>query len=146
EECELGNTGKNACVTGIEKDLLGGRWHLTRGQFEFYWQELSRGSPPAESVALSGAAAMEWQQRKAETGARGQGTVWVEGRPFFVIWRGGSERRAVLVTRPESYLKQILETKDVRCAVVDSEGRILAGHKEGHNRAVVRTAAESDLP
>ncbi|HLK65278.1 MAG TPA: HAMP domain-containing sensor histidine kinase [Bryobacteraceae bacterium] len=138
-------------MAALLKDLLSARWQLTRGQFEFYWREASRlagsqGLPPAESLALSDAAALAWGQRKTEPAPRGQSIVWVDRRPFFVIWRGGPERRAVLVTRPESFLKQILAAKDVVPAVFDSEGRLLAGHKDSHNRAAVRTQDETGLP
>ena len=30
------------CSEALKADLLRGRWHLTRGQFEFYWSEASR--------------------------------------------------------------------------------------------------------
>ncbi|HTS24841.1 MAG TPA: HAMP domain-containing sensor histidine kinase [Bryobacteraceae bacterium] len=157
-ECELeaADTPRQAAeiqtrMAALLGDLLAGRWQLSRAQFEFYWREASRlaglrESPPADSIALSDAAAMAWEQRKLESGSRGQSTVWPDGKPFFVIWRGGAERRAVLVTRPESYLKQIFAAKDVLPAVVDSQGRILAGHKDGHNRAAVRTPDETGLP
>jgi signal transduction histidine kinase len=138
-------------MAALLRDLASGRWQLTRGQFEFYWREASRlagrkDPPPPESMALSEAAGMVWEQRTTTTAARGQSTVWVDGRPFFVIWRGGAERRAALVTRPEVYLKQLFAAKDILPAVVDSEGRILAGHKDAHNRAAVRTADETGLP
>ena len=49
----------------LKDELLGGRWRLTRGQFEFYWSEASRlsgheSAPPVDSAAWSEAAALAW--------------------------------------------------------------------------------------
>ncbi|HEY2014788.1 MAG TPA: histidine kinase dimerization/phospho-acceptor domain-containing protein, partial [Bryobacteraceae bacterium] len=151
--CELVKQRSDA--EALKADLLRGRWHLTRGQFEFYWSETSRlasgasglAEPaPAESVILSEAAALVWNGRGREQGPRGQETVWVDGHPFFLIWRAVASRRAVLVMRPDSLLKPIPPAGEVFIAAVDSEGRVLAGRKDGSGRAAVRTAAESQLP
>jgi signal transduction histidine kinase len=77
---------------------------------------------------------------------RGQNTVWVDGQPVFLIWRGVSGRRAVLVTRPESVLKAIFAGEPVSCAAVDGEGRVVAGRRSGTGHAAVRTTAETGLP
>jgi len=139
--------------------LRAARWQLTRGQFEYYWSEAARlagerAAPPAEALALSDAVGQIWNERDRETGARGQRTVWVDGFPFLLIWResGGTSgvRRAVFIARPETILKQVLAGDPVVVAATDSEGRVVAGRKEsvssGLGRAVVRTAAESQLP
>jgi signal transduction histidine kinase len=59
-------------------------------------------------------------------------------------------RRAVFIARPETILKQAFGGDPVVIAATDSEGRLVAGRKEsvvsGIGRAVVRTAAESQLP
>src|ERR1035437_4664020 len=62
----------------LREDLLRGRWHLTRGQFEFYFG----GGAPDDRQALADAAAQAWNA----TGARGQTTVWAGGQPVFVVW------------------------------------------------------------
>ena len=157
--CEL--QGRNADAEALMADLQRARWPLTRGQFQFYWSEACRlsgraAAPPVESVALAEVAALAWAQRKNEPAARGQGTVWVDGRPFFLMWRGGligngGGRRAVLAIKPESMMKEIpaggfRPGSPVWFAAVDSEGRTLAGRKDGAARAAVRTAAESQLP
>ncbi len=157
--CEL--PGRPGDTEALKAGLLGARWHLTRGQFEYYWSEASRmsgreASPPAEPVALAEAASLAWGQRMREPNARGQGIVLVDGRPFFLIWRGSTGRRAVLVTRPDSMMKPALAGNQFFVAAVDSDGRALAGqyprpsgsHRtdlEGRGYAV-RTAAESQLP
>jgi nitrogen-specific signal transduction histidine kinase len=139
--------------------LRAARWQLTRGQFEYYWGEAARwvgerAAPPPEAVALADTVGQIWNERDRENGARGQRTVWVDGFPFLLIWRetGGTPgvRRAVFIARPETILKQVLAGDPVVIAATDSEGRVVAGRKgsvsSGLGRAVVRTAAESQLP
>lgn len=147
--CEI--SGRKSDAEALAKDLLRGRWHLTRGQFEYYRAEAARLSgidfpPPAESVALTDAVIQLWRDRQREPEVRGQRTVWAGGRPYFLMWRGGKERRAVLLTRAESILNQVVTGEEAFCAAVDNEGRIVAGRKDGTGRAAVRPAAENQLP
>ncbi len=117
----------------LREDLLRGRWHLTRGQFEFYFG----GPPPEDRQALAEAAALAW----SAAGARGQTTVWAGGHPFFVMWRTGGARRAVLVEAP-----RIPAGEEAACAAVDSEGRVVMGRRDRADRSAIRPAAESQLP
>jgi two-component system, OmpR family, phosphate regulon sensor histidine kinase PhoR len=147
--CEL--SGHKSEATTLKRDLLRGRWHLSRGQFDFYLSEAARLSgnedpPSAQSVALAEAAAVVWEDRNRESGMRGQRTLRVNGDAYFLIWRTVSGRRAVLVTQPQSILKQVLAGEQVFCAAADSDGRIIAGHKDAAGRAAVRAAVENQLP
>jgi signal transduction histidine kinase len=149
--CEFPNGAAEA--GRLQSELLGGRWRLTRGQFEFYWSEASRLSghetaPPADSTAWSEAAALAWSESRRDAGARGQTTLWAGGQPFFAIWRGESARRAVLLIQPGPLFRQIPAGGDVSFAAVDAEGRALAGRRgaPGSSHAAVRTAAESLIP
>ena len=139
--------------------LRAAAWQLTPGQFEFYWGEAARlagvsaskgAAPPPESVALSDAVAQVWEERGHDPGARGQRTIWVDGRPFLLIWRETGQRRATLITSPETILKQAFAGDPVVAAATDSDGRLVAGRKaraaSGLGHAVVRTAGESQLP
>jgi len=147
-QCEL--LTRRADAAALLDDLRNARWRLTRGQFEFYWAEASRlaGSvapPPAEALALSAAATLIWTARRSDPAPRGQQTAWVEGRPFFFMWRGVPQARAVLITRPETILKQAAAADGISLAAMDAEGRLLAGRRETKG-AAVRTAAENQLP
>lgn len=117
----------------VRQDLLRGRWHLTRGQFEFYFA----GTPPADRLALSEAAALTWNAG----GPSGQNTVWAGGRPFLVMWRTSGGRRAVLIESPK-----LPALDEVACAAVDTEGRVVSGRRDRTDRAAIRPAAESKLP
>jgi signal transduction histidine kinase len=133
----------------LRTELLRGRWHLTRGQFEYYWP--AQGDPPpAEAVALSEVAAAVWDGRQRNLAARGQETLRIGDRAYLLVWRGMPERRAVLATKPESILgaglQQTLASEKVLWQVADAEGNVLAGQKSSGRHAVVRTTAESQLP
>jgi signal transduction histidine kinase len=149
ELCDLSGHAENA--RALRNDLLHARWQLTRGQFTFYWSELGRLSgsdeaAPADLASWSEAVARAWADLERDPNPRGQNTVWLDGRPFFLMWRGAPARRAVLVTTPESLLKPVLMGREVSCAALDTEGRVVAGHKGAAGRAVVRTIAETQLP
>jgi signal transduction histidine kinase len=149
ELCDLSGRAEDAF--SLQADLLRGKWQLTRGQFEFYWSDAGRLAgkeepAPAGLVAWSDAVARAWTDWEREPSPRGQNTLWVDGRPFFLIWRGAEGRRAMLVTQPESLLKPVLAGSGVSCAALDGEGRVVAGHKGSAGRAVVRTVAETQLP
>ena len=133
----------------LQKALLAGRWTLTRGQFEFYSAEAIRLSGHEEDLGertgVTEASAVAWSGWKRTPSPRGQQTMWIEGQPWFMIWRGASGRQAVLVQRPESILKSLPVERDAVCALADEEGRVVAGQKPV-GITVVRTAAEGQLP
>ena len=147
--CEM--SGSKTDALALRQDLLNARWPLSRGQFGYYLSEAARISgdsqpAPPEAEALSDAVALAWGEITDQSGPRGQNTVWVSGQPYFLIWRGVPSHRAVLVTRPESLLKPILSDGDVLAAAVDSEGRVVAGRRNGISHPAVLTPAETQLP
>ena len=152
--CEL--SGNKNDARALSRDLLSGHWHLTRGQFSYYWSEAERLAgetvqPPAEAIAFTEAAGQIWLDRQRDPDVRGQRTVWQGSRPYFVMWRGAADRRAVLLTGPESVLKQAFAgdpafAGQAVLAAVDNDGRTVAGRKDGSGRAAVRAAAENQLP
>jgi signal transduction histidine kinase len=149
ELCEL--SGRTEDALALRDDLLRARWQLTRGQFAFYWSEAGRLANdeepvPAELAAWPEAVAQAWSDLGRDPAPRGESTLWVDGHPFFLIWRGAPARRAVLVTRPESLLKPVFASNEVSCAALDADGRVVAGHKGSSGRAVVRSVAETQLP
>jgi signal transduction histidine kinase len=135
--CEL----QNACAE-LREGLRLGRWKLTQGQFEFYWGSVE--AAPAEDLALAEAAARIWEERGKNFNARGLETLWLEGRPYVAMWRGSPDKRSVLVTRPESILKA--PQGGIHYALLDSEGRVVAGEKDPAAHGAVRTAGDGELP
>jgi signal transduction histidine kinase len=149
ELCELSANPKEAAA--LQSDLLRARWPLTRGQFEFYWAEAGRlagqeEAAPADRIAWAEAAAQAWQKMEAQPALSGQLNLWVDGQPYFAVWRGAPGHRAALVTRPETLLKPAIDAGAVSWAALDADGRVVAGRKIPTNHAVVRTAVETQLP
>ena len=147
--CELSGSREDA--QALQAGLRRARWPLTRGQFAFYWSEAGRLAGevqpvPSEPAAWSEAVALAWGDLMREQSPRGQSTLWVDGHPLFLIWRGVSGHRAVLVTRPETMLKSVFAGGEVSCAALDGEGRVVAGRKNQTGHAAVRTTAETQLP
>lgn len=142
-------SGDAADGTRLQKNLLAGRWILTRGQFEFYWAEATRLAGHEETLGertgLAEAAGVAWSEWKRTSSVRGQHTLWIDGRPWFTIWRGAIGRQAVLIQQPESILQALPAEADAVCALLDQDGRVVAGRK-GTGNTAVRMATESQLP
>jgi signal transduction histidine kinase len=117
----------------LRAELLKGRWHLTRGQFEFYFGEPA----PEDRRLLADAAAVVWSPGSG----LGQKTVWIEQHPFLAMWRTLGATRGVLIQPP-----QLPAAGRMFCEAVDSEGHVVAGSRDRSGRAVIRTAADSQLP
>lgn len=135
--------------TRLQEDLRAGLWPLTRGQFEFYWEEATRLSGHEERLGeragLAEAAAVVWSEWRRTSSTRGQRTIWVDGSPWFTIWRSAAERQAVLIQRPESILQALPPEPGAACTLLDEEGRVVAGPTRVGD-AVVRMATETQLP
>ena len=93
---------------GLKADLLQGRWHLSRAQFQFFWSELSPQSPPDQKL-LAYAVAVDrlWKTRSQDAPARNRRVIAAGGRSLLAIERNAGERRAVLLTEPDSIFKLI---------------------------------------
>jgi signal transduction histidine kinase len=126
----------------LHDDLLRARWPLTRSQFDFYWSESGQGDPPAEKRDLADAAVAAWNQ----VNARGQGTVWVNGQPFFAIWRTAATRRGLWIAPAASVVHGIGAGEGLALAALDTDGRVVFGKRDRAERAAVRPAGESLLP
>lgn len=135
--------------TRLQKDLLAGRWSLTRGQFEFYRAEAIRLSGQEEDLGgktgFAEAAGVAWSEWKRTSSVRGERTLWVDNEPWFAMWRAAAGRQVVLIQRPESILQALPVEPDAACALLDEQGRVVAGRKPVGN-TVVRMATESQLP
>lgn len=147
--CELSGSQQDA--RALQADLLGARWRLNRGQFAYYWSEAGRlagkdEAVPADLAAWAEAAAQAWAQLEHEPGSRGQTTVVVDSQPFFLLWRGATGHRAVLVTRPETVIQPAIAGSEIAYAALNAEGRVVAGRKSAAGHPVVRTTAETQLP
>lgn len=145
--CEIGPAGlPNPSCHTISDGLHQGQWQLTQGQFEFYSSQSHADPPKPESLAFAQAASRIWDERARNPNQRGQETVWIGDHPYFLLWRGTPDHRAVLIAKPDSILKQVSATQGIRYALTDNDGRELSGQRYPSTHGAVRTAAESQLP
>jgi len=130
----------------VANGLKESRWQLTQGQFEFYSSLSHADQPSEEALAFAQAATRIWDERTRTQNARGQETLWIGDHPYFLLWRGTPDHRAVLIARPESIVKQVAAIEGIRYALTDNDGRVLKGEKNPSAHGAVRTAADSQLP
>lgn len=141
--------GRKEDAERLLSDLRDARWQLLRGQFEFYWDEVSKlagrhDAPDAERVALAEAAATAGAL--ADSAGDREQLVNAAGIPILLVWRGPLDRRTVLMATVDSVLHQIAKGEDVYCAALDGNGGTLAGRRDGQGRATLRSAAEFHIP
>ena len=127
----------------LREDLLRGHWPLARGQFEFYWSEVSKDPPPADLRDLADAAEAAWAP---QANGRPQATLWVNGKPFFAIWRSAGGHRGAWIAPAAAVLKTIPAGEGLALAATDTEGRVVYGLRDRSERAAVRPSGESQLP
>lgn len=139
--------GNKREASDIRAGSLQGRWHLTKGQFEYYWAHVGGSEqPPANAVIFSEAAALIWDKHLSTDEIRGQETLWILGQPLLFAWRGSPEHRFVLVSRPEPFLRQAFGDDSLSYWVSDAQGKLIAGQRHDGSRPVVRTATDTHLP
>lgn len=151
--------------------LQNAKWPLTPGVYRFYEKEalLWLGSdqlPPGTSFvqpngALALAAAVEelwrlWQRiQQGVVRPSGQRSLWIEGFPVFLMWRGSQDRLAALVAQPGYLEKELLtpivqrivEQQGVRLALADVEGHAFLGEwADGNAQQALRTSVQAQLP
>jgi signal transduction histidine kinase len=130
-------------------DLRSARWQLRRGQFEFYWDEVSRltgrnEAPDAAQIALAEAAANAGAL--AASPHAPEQVIHAAGVPVLLVWRGTPDRRTVLLATVDSVLRQISAGEAVYCAALLGDGQYLAGREIGQGRATLRSAADFHIP
>ncbi|MFC1636197.1 sensor histidine kinase, partial [Planctomycetota bacterium] len=144
---------------------------LTPGAYRFYEKEVllwlgSDQLPPGISSAkpngaLALAAAVEelwklWQRiQQGEALPTGESSLWIEGIPVFLMWRGSQNRLAALVAQP-GYLEKawltpvvqrIIEQQGVRLTLADAEGHPFWGEwADGNTQQALRTSVQAQLP
>jgi two-component system phosphate regulon sensor histidine kinase PhoR len=134
----LGRLASRRDLPAVQRDLLDGRWHLTRGQFEFYWSQAApHREPPGGKILWADAAALV-----ARTRPDANQNLFIHGTPLYTITSGNR----VIIVSPESLIRRAAANEPVLYLAVDPAGRIVAGRKEGQGRPVIRTGAESQLP
>jgi signal transduction histidine kinase len=149
----------NAEAAALLTDLQGGRWKLDRTTFEFHAQGLSNrlekpASNPPDALALSAAVSMLWERyrslRAADDVSQGRESVWIDGRPVLLLWKGtGASMNGLAAGRGwlESLWRTLVMPTDAALALTDAAGNAVVGTSPPHTTPVaLRPAADTGLP
>ena len=145
----------------LDRELSGGRWQLTKSQYQFYsaealrWlgqQEPEMDAADREAVALADAVQWLWEERPWENGPSPEPAarrlVQLEGMPVLVVWNASAEGLRAGVAGP-SYLaalgREAVPDGGLEWTLSDPAGRVVLG-TPSLSPLAVRSAAASRLP
>lgn len=140
-------------------DLRSGRWRLDRTTFEFHADEMASrlGQPdaePSDALALSAAVSMLWERHRGlgagDDVSQGRESVWIDGRPVLLLWKGTRTSMSSLAAGRESLesLRQTLAMPtEAVLTLVDPAGHTVSGTPPPRTAPVaLRPAADTTLP
>jgi signal transduction histidine kinase len=137
----------------LERDLRGGRWQLTRQQYEFYLAEAATWLAKTPSEDVDGrvrADAFDWVWRNRLSGdAVTRRLIHVDGAPALVIWRQAGNRLYAAVAGPrflQALSGDAVPGGSLHWALADPEGRTVLGESPPAREATLRAAAVTHLP
>jgi signal transduction histidine kinase len=129
-----------------------GRWPLSRPEYEFYRAQASAwlGTPAeADPDALARGDAVTWLwDNRATPGSQQTGIRALPAGPALVAWQPSTDGVDAIVAGP-AFLATLCTGRvppDLRCAISDSEGRLMSGETSPGHTATVRMAFAGGLP
>jgi signal transduction histidine kinase len=143
-------------AAALHQDLLVGRWHLPRSEFEYALDKSrsgaggsERATPSSEDLALAAAAEQMWNRRTEELSGGHRFTL-IENQPVLLAWSTSPGKLAAVVAGPR-YLRALLRSvpheATLQVGLSDAEGRILLGAFDARAQTqVARTAAATRMP
>jgi two-component system phosphate regulon sensor histidine kinase PhoR len=147
-------------ATSLDADLRRGRWYLDRTTALTYVQALKPWRTDADEAALAGrigvsdAVAAVWNDWQAQPSSlppgSGRRSVRVGSDDVLVVWQASGDDVLLFAASP-AYLSHrwahILSTPNVAVALVDHEGRVVAGDvPPASSEPVVKPASDTRLP
>ncbi len=147
-------------ATELRVALCSGRLRTNRASFEFYMDEAARilgSGSQVPQIGISAAAEAilpQWQALSQGKGSEaGRRIFWHKDQPLLVLWRGSSDRMAVLALGP-SYvranwlepLKPTLVPLQAEVVLSDVDGRIVVGSLKDGLASSVRLTSATQLP
>jgi len=149
----------------LYNDLLRGRWHLTRGQWEFYNAETRQCFHPSaglearekDASALAGGVEWLWQawqrNRSSEARSSGRNILRIDDSPVIVLWQSTPDRfvgfaggRAFIEGEWGAALRTIEERHSARFTLIDAEGHRVLGNDEAAPTQIVRSLTDAQIP
>lgn len=162
--CELLSTlGRRdearAETTALLADLRSGRWKLDRATFEFHADGMASRlerpeAEPSDALALAAAVSMLWERYRNlaanDDVSQGRESVWIDGRPVLLLWKGTSTSMSSLAAGRESLesLRQTLAMPtEAVLTLVDPAGHTVSGTPPPRTAPVaVRPSPDTRLP
>lgn len=135
----------------LVKDLVAGRWILTRGQFDHYFEEATRVSgvvtPPARNRAVAEAAGAMWAEWQAQPVSHGRALRRAGDVALIAVWRSSPKRFVAWLVEPAALVRGLALDPAIAVAISsDADGFVAAGDANRTRSGVVRAAAETGLP
>ena len=91
-------------TTLLQEGLRDGRWSLSRGEAEFYFDDLGI-ARDRSSWRLAAAFEQVWNADGSRVGSRGQTAVTIDGTPVLVVWRSSAHGSALIATVAEDFFQ-----------------------------------------
>ena len=136
--------------------LVDGRWKLGRPAWEFHLEEAQRwtGGRPLtqrgqDALALAGAAEWVYGRWLADRESKGRRILRLEGNLVAITWRGDAGRLGASLGGPDfvaSVWRKGFAGRGARGALVDAEGKVIAGILDRSTPQVTRSVTVAGLP
>jgi signal transduction histidine kinase len=138
--------GAGAANVGSQvlEGLDGGRWLITRGEAEFYRDQVGAAGPPA-SWRLAEALSDAWQDAGGHLTPRGHRVFRRDDRIVLAIWRSSGRRSALLAAFADTLFVLPVSAAG-SWQLVDPEGQPVAGAGSASGRPVTRVLGASEYP
>jgi signal transduction histidine kinase len=136
----------------LGEDLIGARWRLTRGQYEYYLEAMAAAagslpSPPDQrDIAMARTAGDLWLDWKTGLPPSGRRSIHAQSVSLLASWRSGADRMAVWIVPADRLLSHLPSESRVSVALTDAEGAMVAGVLNVNGRRTTRTPVDTRLP
>jgi signal transduction histidine kinase len=135
----------------LAEDLIGARWRLTRGQYEYHLEAAAAVAgrlQPSDrfDVAMAQAAGDLWLDWKNGLPPSGRRSIQAQNVSLLVSWRSGPDRIAVWIVPADRLLRHLPSESRVAVALTDAEGAMVAGARNASGRRTTRTPVDTRLP
>lgn len=146
----------------LDADLRGGRWPLTKAQYQFYagaarrWMQRSGSEAAredAERLALAEAVGWLWNERPWDRGpvpdAASRRLVQIGDGPVLLIWRVSADSVRLGVAGARylgSLARRAIPDGDVELTLSDPDGHLVLGGAGSSRPTAFRPAASTGLP
>jgi len=135
----------------LGENLIGARWRLTRGQYEYYLDATAAvagnlPSPDNGDVAMARFAGDLWLDWKHGLPPSGRRSIHAQNLSLLASWRSGADRTAVWIVPADRLLSHLPSESRASVALTDAEGALVAGALNAGGRRTTRTPVDTRLP